>query len=29
MCVVLCCVVGLLCVWILSVSSFCSDYGVG
>ena len=27
--VVLCCVVGLLCVWILLVSSFCSDYGVG
>ena len=28
-CDVLCCVVGLLCVWILLVSSFCSDYDVG
>ena len=25
----LCCVVRLLCIWILLISSFCSDYGVG
>ena len=28
-CVVLCCVVRLLCNWILLISSFCWDYGVG
>ena len=28
-CVVLCCVVRLLCIWILLISSFCLDYGVG
>ena len=28
-CVVLCCVVRLLCICILLISSFCSDYGVG
>ena len=28
-CVVLYCIVSLLCVWILLVSSFGSDYGVG
>ena len=27
--VVLCCVVRLLCIWILLISSFCLDYGVG
>ena len=27
--VVLCCVVCLLCIWILLISSFCLDYGVG
>ena len=27
--VVLCCVVRLLCICILLISSFCSDYGVG